>query len=58
MTDVVGAADAAHLLMESFMSNNFSSDDWISISIDFHDLPDPTVGDPASTYPEIKTYQS
>lgn len=50
VTEVVGAADAAQRLIESFMSNSFSSNDWISISIDFHDLPDPTVGgEPVST---------
>jgi hypothetical protein len=49
VTEVAGPADAAHLLMESFMSNSFSSKDWISISMDFHDLLDPTGGVPAST---------
>lgn len=52
VTEVVGAADAAHLLIASLTSNSFSSNDWISISIDFQDLPDPIVGDPLSTYPE------
>uniref|UniRef100_A0A2P2KJ76 Uncharacterized protein MANES_01G268000 n=1 Tax=Rhizophora mucronata TaxID=61149 RepID=A0A2P2KJ76_RHIMU len=48
VTEVVGTADAAHLLMESFTSSSFSSNDWISISMDFHDLLEPTVGEPVS----------
>lgn len=47
--EVAGAADAAHRLIESLTSNNFSSKDWISISIDFHDLLEPTDGEPEST---------
>lgn len=51
VTEVVGAADAAHRLIESFISSSFSSNDWISISIDFHDLLDPRVGEPTSILP-------
>ncbi|KVH97096.1 DNA glycosylase [Cynara cardunculus var. scolymus] len=40
----VAAADAAHRLMESLTSSNFSSNDCISISIDFHERLEPIVG--------------
>lgn len=49
VTEVVGAEDAAQRLIESFTSSSFSSRDWISISVDFHDLPEPPVGEVVST---------
>ena len=49
LTELAADADAAHRLMESLISSSFSSKDCISISMDFHDLLGPTVGDPLST---------